>query len=63
VTELIHPECVGSCGTFGHWAKGMPVSRGKGVGHNCLLPTPNLNRIDTVSGQIDQCVSVKIYKV
>jgi anaerobic selenocysteine-containing dehydrogenase len=63
VTELIHPDCVGSCGTFGHWAKGMPVSRGKGVGHNFLLPTPNLKRIDTVSGQIDQCVSVKIYKV
>jgi len=30
--------------------------------HNRLLPPPNLERIDTLSGQIDQCVRVKIYK-
>jgi len=63
VTELIHPECVGSCGTFGHWAKGLPISKNKGVLHNSLLPSPNLQRIDTLSGQVDQCVGVKIYKV
>jgi anaerobic selenocysteine-containing dehydrogenase len=63
VTELIHPEVVGSCGTFGHWAKGLPISRGKGVLHNQLLPRPDVNRIDVISGQIDQCVRVKIEKV
>lgn len=62
VTELIHPECVGTCGTFGHWATGMPIAKGKGVMHNRLLPPPSLGRIDTLSGQIDQCVKVKIYK-
>jgi anaerobic selenocysteine-containing dehydrogenase len=63
VTELVHPDCVNSCGSFGHWAKGMPISRNKGVMHNALLPKPTLDRIDTLSGQIDMCVRVKIYKV
>ncbi|MFC1671145.1 molybdopterin-dependent oxidoreductase [Spirochaetota bacterium] len=63
VTELLHPECVNCCGTFGHYAKGMPVSRKKGVQHNELLPKPNLDRIDILSGQIDMCVRVKVYKV
>jgi thiosulfate reductase/polysulfide reductase chain A len=63
VTELVHPDCVNSCGSFGHWAKGMPISRNKGVMHNALLPKPTIDRIDTLSGQIDMCVRVKIYKV
>lgn len=63
VTELVHPDCVNCCGSFGHWAKGMPISRHKGVMHNALLPKPTLERIDTLSGQIDMCVRVKISKV
>ncbi len=63
VTELLHPECVNCCGTFGHWAKDMPVSRQKGVLHNALLPRPNMDRIDTLSGQIDMCVRVKVTKL
>jgi anaerobic selenocysteine-containing dehydrogenase len=63
VTELIHPECVNACGTFGHWAKGMPVSDKKGVSHNDLLPPPNMSRVDALSGQIDMCVRVRVSKV
>lgn len=63
VTELVHPESVNCSGSFGHWARGLPVSREKGVMHNALLPKPTLDRIDTLSGQIDQCVAVKVYKV
>lgn len=63
VTELVHPACVNCCGTFGHWAEGLPISKGKGVLHNALLPKPGLDRIDTLSGQIDMCVRVKIEKV
>ena len=63
VTELVHPDCVNSCGSFGHWAKGMPISKNKGVMHNALLPKPTLDRIDTLSGQVDMCVRVKIYKI
>lgn len=62
VTELIHPACVGTCGTFGHWAKGLPIAKGKGVMHNRLLPPPTLGRVDTLSGQIDQCVKARITK-
>ncbi len=63
VTELIHPECVGIAGTFGHWAKKLPISYGKGAAYGNLLPPPNLDRIDTLSGQVDMCVRVKIYRV
>jgi len=63
VTELIHPECVGIAGTFGHWAKKLPIARGKGAFYNDLLPSPSLERIDTISGQVDMCVRVKIYKI
>jgi anaerobic selenocysteine-containing dehydrogenase len=62
VTELVHPECVNTCGTFGHWAKGLPIAKGKGVLHNRLLPKPSLERIDTLSGQVDHCVRVKVFK-
>jgi anaerobic selenocysteine-containing dehydrogenase len=62
-TELIHPECVGIGGTFGHWAKKMPIAYKKGAAYNNLLPPPSIERIDTISGQIDQCVRVKIYKI
>lgn len=63
VTELVHPQSVNCSGSFGHWAKGLPVSNRKGVLHNALLPKPNLDRIDTLSGQIDQCVAVKVYRI
>jgi anaerobic selenocysteine-containing dehydrogenase len=63
VTELVHPDSVNCSGSFGHWARGLPVSCQKGVMHNALLPKPTLDRIDTLSGQIDQCVAVKVYKV
>ena len=62
VTELIHPQCVITCGTLGHWAKGLPIAKNKGVLHNSLLPPPSVSRIDTLTGQIDMCVRVKIYK-
>ena len=31
--------------------------------HNTLVPKPIPARIDILTGQIDQCVAVKIYKV
>jgi hypothetical protein len=31
--------------------------------HNALLPKPIMERIDPLSGQIDMCVAVKVYKV
>jgi anaerobic selenocysteine-containing dehydrogenase len=63
VTEAIHPECVGIGGTFGHWAKKMPMAKDKGAHYNSLLPPVQLDRIDTLNGGIDQCVRVKVYRV
>ena len=62
VTDCVHPEVVGIAGCFGHWAKGLPVAKGKGVHYNSLIPT-GLDRIDMVSAAVDCCVKVKISKV
>ncbi|MBI2953148.1 MAG: molybdopterin-dependent oxidoreductase [Chloroflexi bacterium] len=62
LTQCIHPEVVGIAGHFGHWARGMPISRDKGVAFNPLLPH-DLEHIDKVSGALDNCALVKITKV
>ena len=61
LTECIHPEAVGVGGHFGHWSPGMPVSRGKGVNFNSLLPT-DLDHVDMISTALDHCVEVRVYK-
>jgi len=61
LTQCIHPEAVGVGGHFGHWAPGMPISRGKGVSFNALLPS-DLDHIDMISTALDHCVQVKVYK-
>ncbi|MBI4317778.1 MAG: molybdopterin-dependent oxidoreductase [Chloroflexi bacterium] len=61
LTQCIHPEVVGIAGHFGHWAKGMPISRGKGVAFNLLLPN-DLDHIDKVSTALDNCALAKISK-
>ncbi|MBI2854171.1 MAG: molybdopterin-dependent oxidoreductase [Chloroflexi bacterium] len=61
VTECIHPEVVAIGGTFGSWAKGKPIARGKGVHHNSLIPVSD-DRIDVLSGAIEDCIEVKVYK-
>lgn len=62
LTQCIHPEVVGIAGHFGHWAKGMPVSKGKGVAYNPLLPH-SLDVIDKISTALDNCVPIRISKV
>ncbi|MBI2952829.1 MAG: molybdopterin-dependent oxidoreductase [Chloroflexi bacterium] len=62
LTQCIHPEVVGIAGHFGHWARSMPISRGKGVAFNPLLPH-DLDHIDKVSGALDNCALVRVTKV
>ncbi|MBI2954853.1 MAG: molybdopterin-dependent oxidoreductase [Chloroflexi bacterium] len=62
LTQCIHPEVVGIAGHFGHWAKGMPVARGKGVAFNPLL-IHDLQHTDKISGALDNCALVRISKV
>jgi len=62
-TELIHPECLGIPSTLGHWANAYSISKYKGTGFNNFLPEPNITFLDTLSGQTDSCVKVKIEKL
>ena len=62
LTQCVHPEVLGIAGHFGHWAKGMPVSKGKGVAFNPLLPH-DLKHMDKISTALDNCVPIKVTKV
>ncbi|MGE0314240.1 MAG: molybdopterin-dependent oxidoreductase [Lautropia sp.] len=63
LTELIHPECLGIPGMFGHWAARKTVSNRKGASFNNLLPPPDLSRIDIVTGQVDSCTRVRVSRI
>lgn len=63
VTELIHPECLGIPGMFGHWAVRKTVANRKGASFNNLLPPPSESRIDVVTGQVDACVRVRVRRI
>lgn len=58
----IHPECIAIAGTFGRWAKGEPIARGKGVCFDTLLEI-DFDHMDPVSLSQDTCVKVKVHKV
>ena len=62
-TELIHPDCIGIPSTLGYWARAYSVSKYKGTGFNNFLPAPDVAFIDTLSGQTDSCVRVKVTKI
>lgn len=61
VTECVHPEVIGIAGNAGHWAKGKPLSLGRGVNFNGLLPYGE-DKIDLISTALDQCAPLKVYK-
>jgi molybdopterin-containing oxidoreductase family molybdopterin binding subunit len=63
VTELIHPECIGIPATLGHWARKLALSKYKGTAFNNFLPAPNVDHIDTLSGQTDSCTRVRVSKI
>ncbi len=61
LTEGVHPEVVAIANNGGHWARGMPIARDKGVFFNSLL-TFDLKHTDLVSLTIDCDARVKVYK-
>jgi hypothetical protein len=61
VTECVHPRVVGTFGVGGRWGREKNVSRGKGVHFNSLIKF-DWDMVDTLSGQIDFCAKVKVYK-
>jgi hypothetical protein len=50
---------VGAC--FARWSRGEPLSRGKGIHFNSLIPH-KMGWIDATSGHIDACAPVKVRK-
>jgi len=62
VTECIHPEVVGTLGGhLGQWAQQKKIAKGKGINHNALLAL-DWDLVGTLTGQLDSCAKVKIYK-
>jgi len=61
LTEAIHPQVVAIAGNGGHWARGMPLAKDRGVFFSSLL-TFDLRHIDLVSLTVDGDARVKVYK-
>ncbi|MCC6212564.1 MAG: molybdopterin-dependent oxidoreductase [Burkholderiales bacterium] len=59
LTQLVHPEGLGIAACAGHWGRGMPVARGKGVFYNELLEL-DWDHVSPVNLNLDLCVRVKV---
>jgi molybdopterin-containing oxidoreductase family molybdopterin binding subunit len=59
LTETIHPECLGVGGCAGHWAKTLPIARGKGVFFNELLEI-DWAHMSPANLNLDTCVRLRI---
>ena len=62
VTGAVHHETLGILGGhLGQWAKEKTIARGKGVHINSLV-AHDWDMVGTITGQLDTCARVKIYK-
>jgi len=61
LSEGVHPEVVAIAGNGGHWARGMPVARGRGVFFNALLGADS-EQTGPASLTIDGDARVRVYK-
>ncbi len=57
-----HPQTLTIMGTAGHWAKGQPIARGKGVNFNSLMEM-RYSECDPISFSLEVLVKVKLKKV
>jgi molybdopterin-containing oxidoreductase family molybdopterin binding subunit len=57
-----HPKTLAIAACSGHWAKGMPIAKGKGTNYDNLLPL-DLRHTDPVSGNIEVSTRIKVRKV
>lgn len=60
--EGIHKQTVSIAACTGHWAKGMPIAKGKGVNFNTLMEI-DLQKVDPIALNLETAVRVKIRKV
>jgi molybdopterin-containing oxidoreductase family molybdopterin binding subunit len=61
VRKSVRPDCVQMMGVAGHWAKGLPIARGKGVNFNSLLEL-RFSDLDPICATLDPLVKVKVTK-
>jgi anaerobic selenocysteine-containing dehydrogenase len=59
VMEGQHPQTIGIAACSGHWARGMPIAKGKGTNFDILLEN-DLEHCDPVSLNLETAVRVKI---
>ncbi len=57
-----HPQTLTIMGTAGHWAKGQPVARGKGINFNSLMEM-RYSECDPISFSLEAMVKVKVRKI
>ncbi|MBN1367631.1 MAG: molybdopterin-dependent oxidoreductase [Dehalococcoidales bacterium] len=57
-----HPQTVTIMGCAGHWAKGQPIAKGKGVNMNSLIEI-HLAECDPITMSIEPCVKVKVSRL
>lgn len=56
-----HPQTVAIAACSGHWAKGLPIAKGKGTNFDILLEL-DWRHIDPLSLNIETCTRAKVYK-
>ena len=49
-------------GVSGHWAKGMPIAKGKGVNFNSLIDF-TIKGMDPLTATVDICVKCRLRKL
>jgi len=57
-----HPQTLAVMGCSGHWAKGQPIARGKGVNMNSLIELC-WEEYDPITFSIEPCVKVKVTRI
>ena len=57
-----HPQTMGIASCSGHWARGMPIARGKGTNFDTLMAN-DLKHVDPISLNIETAARVKIRKI
>ena len=60
--EGIHPRSVSIAACSGHWAKGLPIAKGKGANFDTLMEI-DLRHVDPICLNIETAVRVKVRKV
>jgi len=56
-----HPQTMGIASCSGHWAKGLPIAKGKGTNFNILMEF-NLRHVDPLVLTPENCARVKVRK-